>query len=404
MKIQHFMFPVSAGFLLVVDFASAETWTMQTNSPSAAWTCIASSADGGKLIAASFRGSIYTSSDSGVTWAVSSNAPVSDWIAVGSSADGVKLAALNTGNSPIYNEGVIYTSTDSGTTWTNIYAPSMALNCMALSADGTTLIVGDWNDFGADSLIYSSTNFGATWVTNSAPSEYWNSVATSANGTRFAAACVNPDDTGTVFVSPDSGKTWNETDLPFASWQSVASSADGGKLIAAASGGSVYTSTNSGVSWMTNNVPVTFWSSVACSADGSSLVAVNTYGLLNNGGVIYTSKDSGLSWMSNNAPSNVSWQAVASSADGNRVAIATFNNSVYTFYSKPHPKLNLKPVASHLILSWVIPATNLMMQQSADLVSWANMTNQSTINFTNLQNQIILTPANSIGCYRLGTP
>ena len=165
MKIRQLVFLVSVGFLFVVDFALAQTWTMQTNSPSTEWNCIASSADGSKLIAASFSGPIYTSSDSGVTWAAASNAPGSGWIAVVSSADGVKLAALNIGDSSIYDEGEIYISTDSGTTWTNIYTPSVFLNCMALSADGATLIAGDWNDFGAGSLIYSSTNFGITWAT-----------------------------------------------------------------------------------------------------------------------------------------------------------------------------------------------------------------------------------------------
>lgn len=404
MKTRHVVLLVAVGLFFVVDFVSAQTWTIQTNSPNGEWNCIASSADGSKLLAASFAGPIYTSSDSGITWAVATNAPGADWCAVASSADGVKLAALNLGDSPIYDEGMIYTSTDSGTTWTNIYTPSVALNCLALSADGTTLIAGDWNDFGTGSFIYTSTNFGITWVTNSAPNEYWNSVASSANGTKFAAACVNPDGTGTVFVSPDSGATWNETDLPFGSWQSVASSADGSTLVAAASGGSVYTSTNSGASWMTNNVPVTYWISVACSADGSMMIAVNNYGSLNNGGVIYTSKDSGLSWMSNNVPSNVSWQAVASSADGNRLAVATFNNDIYTGYSSPIPQLNVNATTSYLTLSWVIPATNFILQQSADLISWVSMTNEPTLNLTNLQNQIILLPTNSLGFYRLRTP
>jgi photosystem II stability/assembly factor-like uncharacterized protein len=404
MKIRHLVLLVSVGVFFTVNFVSAQTWTKQSNSPASYWNCIASSADGSKLIAASFNGPIYTSPDSGITWVESSNAPGSEWIAAVSSADGVKLAALNTGNSVLYDNTLLYTSTDSGTTWTSINTTSVALNCMALSADGTTLIAGDWNDFGVPSLIYSSTNFGITWVTNSAPSEYWTSIASSADGTKFVAGCVNPNDTGAVFLSPDSGMTWNETDLPFANWQSVASSADGSKLVAAASGGLVYTSTNSGATWMTNSMPVTFWISVTVSADGSRFVAANTYGSLNNAGIIYASTDYGLSWMSNDVPSNVSWQAIASAADGNRLAVATFNNSIYTFYSRPQPTLNLKPLPPNLIISWVVPATNLVLQQSADLISWANMTNKPMLNLTNLQNQISLSPANGIGFYRLLTP
>jgi len=384
-------------------FSFAQTWIQQTNSPTEEWTCIASSADGSKLVAASFNGTIYTSPDSGVTWIEATNVPTSDWIAVVSSAQGDKLAALNIGGSINSDNAIIYVSTDSGMTWTNIYTPSVTLNCMGSSADGKTLIAGDWNDFGGPSSIYCSTNFGTTWVTNDAPNEYWTSVASSADGTKFVASCVNPSDTGTVFVSHDSGMTWNVTDLPFASWQTVASSADGFELIAAASGGSVYISTNSGVTWTTNNVPNTFWSSVAASADGKRFIAVNTYGRLNNGGVIYTSNDSGLSWTSNNISDNVSWQAITSSADGCKLAVATFDDFIYTFHSTPQPQLKLKTLASQSALSWLVPSTNFILQHSSDLQNWSAVTNLPILNLTNLQNEISLPMNASANFFRLTT-
>jgi len=133
-------------------------------------------------------------------------------------------------------------------------------------------------------------------------------------------------------------------------------------------------------------------------------MAVNTYGLLNDAGVIYTSSDSGSSWLSNDVPNNVSWQAIAASADGNRLALATFNNSIYAFYATPHPELNLKPLASHLTLSWIVPATPFVLQQSADWISWTNVTEAPTLNLTNLRNEISVSPSNSIGLYRLMTP
>ena len=392
---------IFCGLLIAANPTIAQTWTQQTNSPAEEWTCIASSADGSKLVAASFNGPVYTSSDSGVTWIEVTNAPGSEWIAVVSSADGIKLVALNIGGSINSDDAIIYSSNDSGTTWTNIYTPSVTLNCMALSADGTTLVAGDWNDFGGPSLIYCSTNFGITWITNNAPSEYWTSIASSTDGTKFVAGCVNPDSTGTVFVSHDSGMTWNATDLPFASWQAVASSADGSELVAAASGGLVYTSTNSGTTWMTSNIPTTFWSSVASSVDGRKLVAVNTYGSLNDGGVIYTSSDFGLSWASNDVPNDVSWQAIVSSADGNRLAVATFDNSIYTFYSTPLPQLNLSSSNGTLNFSWFVPSTNFVLQQSSDLANWVTLTNQPTLNFTNLNDELVLPQTNNSGFFQL---
>jgi photosystem II stability/assembly factor-like uncharacterized protein len=51
-----------------IHSASAQTWSQATNAPIAAWNAIASSADGTKLVAGTYAGSIYTSADSGATW------------------------------------------------------------------------------------------------------------------------------------------------------------------------------------------------------------------------------------------------------------------------------------------------------------------------------------------------
>ena len=70
------------------------------------WRSVASSADGGNLVAAVWTGQIYTSSDSGVSWtARDSNR---NWLSVASSGDGSKLvaAAIN---------GQIYTSAPTST-------------------------------------------------------------------------------------------------------------------------------------------------------------------------------------------------------------------------------------------------------------------------------------------------
>ena len=72
----------------------AQRWT-QTSAPASYWTCVASSADGTRLIAAQRNqyggsGAIYTSVDGGVTW-LSNNVPNQYWNGVASSADGMKL-------------------------------------------------------------------------------------------------------------------------------------------------------------------------------------------------------------------------------------------------------------------------------------------------------------------------
>jgi photosystem II stability/assembly factor-like uncharacterized protein len=114
---------------------SGATWTATGPLyPSLTWTCIASSADGAKLVAA-VNGGIYTSTDSGATWAQAANGlsgAFSTYVA--SSADGSKLVASFIGGG-----GGIYTSTDSGATWTQTTnGPSGAL--VASSADGSMLV------------------------------------------------------------------------------------------------------------------------------------------------------------------------------------------------------------------------------------------------------------------------
>ncbi len=78
---------------------------------------LVSSADGTKLVAASYGGQIYTSTDSGANWTAGITAA---WSSLASSADGTKLAATTV-------FGQVCTSVDSGSTW----------------GDWTTLVGGD---------------------------------------------------------------------------------------------------------------------------------------------------------------------------------------------------------------------------------------------------------------------
>jgi hypothetical protein len=80
-----------AGFL-PAKFCFAQTWT-QTSAPSNLWSCVASSADGTKLIASVIGGGIWLSQDSGATWRKTS-APEIGWGRVACSADGNILFAV----------------------------------------------------------------------------------------------------------------------------------------------------------------------------------------------------------------------------------------------------------------------------------------------------------------------
>jgi len=114
---------------------AGETWTAQENNRN--WRCVASSANGSKLVAGVWGGQLHISADSGVTWTPRMTDTARNWLCVASSADGNKLVAVP------FNDR-IFTSTDSGATWTP-RASSQRWTSVASSADGTKLVAGGWS-------------------------------------------------------------------------------------------------------------------------------------------------------------------------------------------------------------------------------------------------------------------
>jgi hypothetical protein len=177
-------------------------------------------------------------------------------------------------------------------------------------------------------------------------------------------------------------------------------------LVAVNFGGGAYTSTNSGNTWTSSTgLPTNSSWYAASSADGTKLVVVARNGL------IYSTTNSGANWNWNSLPAGTpsqQWHSAASSADGGKlVAVAANNTSgaIWTSHSPPAtPQMNLAPANGNLTLSWTVPSTNFMMQQCSDLGGWKDMTNTPVLNLTNLQNEVILSPTNSSGFYRLKTP
>jgi hypothetical protein len=418
--IQQFISNLFIGSAVVLTFdtqAFSQTW-MQTSAPNRDWQSVASSADGTKLVGVIGQnaGGIYTSTNSGIIWAHQTNAPtpIDGWQSVASSADGAKLVVV----AP--EPGLICDSTNSGVAWTFTSAPTNYWLCVASSADGSKLVAGAYPyQYGANSGggIYTSTNSGTTWTleTNAPMKNYWISVASSADGNKLVAVADldTNGNLGGIYTSTDSGVTWTQTSAPTNSWSSVASSVDGCKLVAVATmsgffpgnGGNIYTSTNAGATWISNNVPVDNWQSVASSADGTKLIAVTWF---SNGG-IYTSTNSGAGWIQFTNIPNAWWASVASSADGCKLALAGYEanynpGSIYISQSIPTPALGIASSSTNVALSWIVPSTNFVMQQSSDLASWSNVTNAPVLNLTNLQNEVILSPSNSSGFYRLKTP
>lgn len=387
--------------LTMAGFASAQTWT-QTTASSNSWSSIACSADGSKLVAVGNSSSpIYISTNYGATWTPNSTT-TNNWVHVASSADGTKLEAAI--------RGVVqtYLSTNGGSTWYNGFVPGTGgqISCIAFSADGSKLFFTTSSGF-----LFFSTNAGLPFIRMlSAPPI--TSVACSADGTQLVGGGISR-----FYTSTNSGLSWvtNNSTIEIGNWV-VASSADGTKLAAAFSvglPGNLITSTDGGTTWVTNNVPELYWKCIAMSADGTHLVAAAWNSSDPQTGPIYTSTNLGLNWISNNVP-NQTWEGLACSADGNEfVAVSADNENginspgtgqIWISQSQPVPQLNLTPSPSDLTLAWTVPSTNFVLQQSADLISWADVTDSPVLNYTNLQNQVTLSPTNSAAFYRLTTP
>lgn len=369
--------------LLLPRLAPAQTWT-QTMAPVKAWQTVASSADGSKLVAAGPAGGIYTSPDYGVTWVSNSTPPPPQtWLSLVSSADGTKLAAIPFNITPL-------TSTNSGAHWvTNTPFPN-DWHHLASSADGNTLFGA-----GSDGVITISTNGGGSWVKSSnAPTALWGCIACSADGTKVVAMIPPGLASAAVYTSTNGGLNWATNNAPMLNrnWESVSSSADGNILAAAWGGSSIFVSTNAGGSWSSNAVPGEALSSIASSADGTKLVAVGGV----SPHVIVTSTDSGVTWSTNIFAHAGNWTSVASSADGNSLVAVASTGGIWTLRNVTPPQLNLSSSADgNLDLSWTIPSTNFVLQQSPDLVSWTDVTNAPALNLSNLQNEVFLPPTNT---------
>jgi hypothetical protein len=387
MKTKH-LFVLWAVFICHYLNAAGQTWNNVTNYDA---ICVALSADGCKLAACvSTVAAMISSTDAGQTWHTNQtpgNWPFVGIMAMASSADGTKLVANGT-----YDDKM-YISTNSGSNWTA--TASLADNwaqSVCTSALGNILAAATWNG-----LIYISTNSGLAWTSNTAPKKSWTAIASSVDGTKLAAAASGDR----IYVSTNFGTTWTMTQSAVDSWSSVACNADGTKLIA--SGSATYISTNFGAHWTRATTNTGY---VASSADGTKLIIAGRSGGFSDGvhigGPIYTSGNSGATWVSNNAPTG--WYAIASSADGSEWFGTTDNGGLWIGRTTPSPQLNVRPAASNLMLSWLVPSTNFVVQQNSSLTTtkWVTLTNVPVFDAATLSNQLAL-PNTGQGFFRLIT-
>jgi hypothetical protein len=379
---------LALSLLLVVVSGFAHTW-QQVNAPGNAVNygpTISMSADGRIICVIASTSRPYISTNWENTWAVSTNTPPYGCYAggVAISADGSKIiASLATDTNGWQNW--VFISTNYGVTWALMNLPGVSNGAngyaVTCSADGEKLVAAA---FGGP--IYYSTNTGFNWNTSSAPNGNWTHLASSADGQRM----VGTAEGDRIFLSTNSGATWVRGNLSAPPGTSVCVSSDG-KWVGVA-GTNTFISSDGGSHWITNKFgPAT----IACSADGTNWII--------GGPQVYTSTDGGITWITNLSSLSTDYRVAASADFCELVAVTSTGKEIWAGRATPSPQLNIKRQNSAIGLSWLLPSTNFVLQQSSDIaaISWTAVTNNPTLNFTNLQQQVSVPETTTNTFFRL---
>jgi photosystem II stability/assembly factor-like uncharacterized protein len=439
---------VLAVALAATDASFAQDW-VQLTAPSTNIGPIACSADGTKLLVASgdwfdVGDVLYISHDSGATWRAA-DVPVGAWYAVASSADGTVLMA-------VLMPGAVYISKDSGATWSPAPLKWGWWQNVACSADGATLYATAFrNTDGPPEGIYASRDGGETWSeTGTPPTAYgdWGPVACSADGTRVIAG-QGPN----VWISTNSGMNLRlacTLDPPYVGpgdrfvCASLACSADGRKVALGARAVSGYsysqvavaTSADAGATWawtsatIPTNAPwCSIWRTVCISADGHRLAAMGG-GLHPASGLplgpVLVSENFGGSWYEppgvaerpfypggvapDTTNSMAPWTGLAMSADGSKLTgvfliglVPSFDPGLMVHQSVPAPVIDIGVTAGQVVLSWVVPSANFVLQQSPEIgaTNWIDVPGTPVLNYSTLREEAIVSGSGSRMFYRL---
>jgi hypothetical protein len=407
--------------------AFAQTWT-QTSAINTNWASLASSADGSILYASGGTTNyhkIFASTNSGDTWFETDQPATNSFYCLATSADGTRVVAARNlpPNTPANstNDTPFFISTNQGASWTAFGEPTTNWTLsVAMSADGQFVVGGMMQrNPSKPGYVCLSTNSGNTWSSRQVPTIYATPCVTATSDGRKLSVLIstNSDYINCLLTTTNAGLTWVTNTITDASlnyhWQSLASSADGTVLIVAGTyriSSKTYAcvSTNAGVSWTPQLLTSKMYipGSVAASADGTRLALVSFWG------PSYISTNSGMSWQS--VSPNTNWQSVVSSADGGLLVACTGASlnptngigGIWTCSTTPSPVLGLDHSATNLTLAWTIPSTNFVLQYTPDLTAsdWLEVTNVPVLHLTNLKNQVTLPLPADNAFYRLKTP
>ncbi|MFA6438388.1 MAG: T9SS type A sorting domain-containing protein [Bacteriovoracaceae bacterium] len=295
------------------------------------WTTACMNSDGSKIVAGTYLGRIYLSTDFGTTWSeIQPNGNVNGkWIASAMSADGNIIMAAS------YGQG-LWLSINGGATWsTQTFMNLKGWRTISMSSNGNKIIAG-----ANPARLYLSTNTGTDWTEiqpgNLDLDRGWKSSAMSFNGDTIIVGLDNydvPDER--TYLSTDGGTTWTEkipSGVSSQDWSVLMMSSNGGTILAGAYGQRLWRSTDGGTNWSETQPAGNSnkdWCTGAMSSDGNKIIIGEEGG--GGGGRLYRSADGGISW-SETGPIGGSisqWNASAISATGVRAIVGAYTYRLF---------------------------------------------------------------------------
>jgi hypothetical protein len=255
------------------------------------------------------QGAVWVYTRSGTTW--TQQGQLVGTGAIGAARQGSSVALSSDGNTAIVGgtnddsgQGAVWIFTRSGTTWTqqgaklvgtgNVGAANQGAS-VALSADGTTALVGGYFDNSGQGAVWVFTRSGTTWTQqgaklvgtgNTGVAAQGGSVALSADGNTALVSGSNDNvSQGTVWVFTRSGTTWTQqgskligTGATGTAYQgnSVALSNDGNTALVGGyfddnTQGAVWVFTRSGTTWTQQGTKLVGTGNTGAALQGSSV-------------------------------------------------------------------------------------------------------------------------------------
>ncbi len=299
-----------------------------------AWYREACSSSGQYILASTYGGFLYLSTDYGETWNIVNYGQTSGqyWFGLAISQTGQYMWACAI-------DGGIWKSSDYGSNWVQVKPFGIdEYSCSGVSISNNGQYIYICNSSGH---IYISADYGVNWNDKDYSSvdwAWWSNIACSKDGKYIIANSYGSLAGGVVYLSTDYGITWAEIKPrgdEQTNWDKCCLNYTGERMLINAGQRGIYLSTDYGVTWNIL-VPKNFIMGVftECAMDDSGL---NIY-VADYYGKCYWSQNGGNNWKelkvflhdSNN------WSCMATNSDGNYIFIGVYLGRMYKGQNDPY--------------------------------------------------------------------